>query len=192
MVASTFADPALGPQAVFRTLLDALSQPGTRRRLPDDVPPPSGLGPGLYAAALTLADFETPLWLAPELLEAVPDLRFHTGAFIVEDPAAAALAMTARGSTLPALLDFAQGSDAYPDRSTTLLIAVEAIRNDGPWSLRGPGIRDHRRLSVQGLPFDFLGQWAENHERFPRGVDLFLFEGATVVGLPRTTRIEER
>jgi len=192
MTATAFTDPALGAQAAFRALLEALARPGTPRAMGPDLPtPPAGMGPGLYAAVLALADFETTLWLAPELAEAAPDLRFHLGARLVDAPAEAGFALAGDGAALPPLAHFAQGDDAYPDRSTTLLVEVRALRADGPWRLTGPGIESAARLGARGLPADFPAQWAENHARFPRGVDLFLFEGATVVGLPRTTRIRE-
>jgi alpha-D-ribose 1-methylphosphonate 5-triphosphate synthase subunit PhnH len=192
MTAAAFEDPALGAQAAFRALLDALSRPGTPRTMGPDLPtPPAGTGAGLYAAILALADFETRLWLAPELADAAQDLRFQLGAKLVDAPGDAAFALAADGTALPPLAAFAQGDDAYPDRSTTLLVEVRALRTGGGWRLTGPGIARDHRLEVAGLAADFAAQWADNHARFPRGVDLFLFDGATVVGLPRTTRIGE-
>jgi alpha-D-ribose 1-methylphosphonate 5-triphosphate synthase subunit PhnH len=149
------------------------------------------MGAGLYAAALTLVDFETTVWLAPEFAAAAADLRFHLGARLVDDPADAAFALAADGTVLPELARFAQGDDAYPDRSTTLLLEVTALDRAGPWRLTGPGIDGATRLGVEGLPADFVAQWARNHDRFPRGADLFLFHGTIVVGLPRTTLIRE-
>jgi len=192
MTAATFEDPALDAQAAFRALLEALARPGTPQALGPGLPtPPAGMGAGLYAAILALADFETSVWLAPELAGAAPDLRFQLGAKLVDVPAGAAFALAADGTALPPLAAFAQGDDAYPDRSTTLLVEVTDLRPDGGWRLTGPGIADEARLDVAGLPADFVAQWAENHARFPRGVDLFLFAGTTVVGLPRTTLIRE-
>jgi alpha-D-ribose 1-methylphosphonate 5-triphosphate synthase subunit PhnH len=193
MTAAAFRDPALGAQAAFRTLLETLSRPGTPGTMGPDLPtPPAGMGAGLYAAILALADFETTVWLAPELAAAAEELRFQLGAKLVEAPADAAFALAAEGPAMPPLAEFAQGDDADPDRSTTLLVEVKALRNDGGgWRLTGPGIATETRLAVTGLPADFVAQWVENHARFPRGVDLFLFVGATVVGLPRTTLIRE-
>ena len=190
MTGAAFEDPALGAQAAFRALLDALARPGTTQTMGPDLPtPPAGMGRGLYAAILVLADFETRVWLAPELADTAEGLRFQLGAELVDAPGDAAFALAADGTTLPSLASFAQGDDAYPDRSTTLLVEVSALRTAGGWRLAGPGIASEARLDVDGLPADFVAQWAENHARFPRGVDLFLFAGATVVGLPRATAI---
>ncbi|NBB71005.1 MAG: phosphonate C-P lyase system protein PhnH [Alphaproteobacteria bacterium] len=192
MTAAAFKDPALGAQAAFRALLDALARPGTPQAMGPDLPtPPTGMGAGLYAAILALADFETTVWLAPELADAAADLRFQLGARLVAAPAEPAFALAADGAALPPLAAFAQGDDAYPDRSTTLLVEVSALRTDGGWRLTGPGIASESRLGVAGLPADFVAQWTENHARFPRGIDLFLFHDTTVVSLPRTTDIRE-
>ena len=192
MTAAAFEDQALGAQAAFRTLLEALARPGTAQTMGTDLPtPPAGMGRGLYAAILALADFETRVWLAAELADGADDLRLQLGAKLVDAPGDAAFALAGDGTLLPPLADFAQGDDAYPDRSTTLLVEVGALGTDGGWRLTGPGIATEARLDARGLPADFVAQWADNHARFPRGVDLFLFAGTIVVGLPRTTLIRE-
>ncbi|MFW5833151.1 MAG: phosphonate C-P lyase system protein PhnH [Pseudomonadota bacterium] len=187
---TTFRDAALGPQAVFRTLLDALARPGRVLTLEGDVPaPPPPAGRALYAAALALVDFETPLWLDAALAPLAEDLRFQTGAPVVDDPARAAFALVAEPDSLPPLDAFAQGTAAYPDRSTTLIVEVRGFR-DGPWRLAGPGLQAPRGFGAVGLDEAFAAQWRANHGRFPCGVDLFLTSGSQVVGLPRTCRIE--
>ena len=52
--------------------------------------------------------------------------------------------------------------------------------------LEGPGIATRQTLWVQGLAADFGAQWHANHQRFPRGVDLFLATPTHLTGLPRT------
>ncbi len=188
-LAPTFRDAALGPQAVFRTLLDALARPGRVLDLGGDVPaPPSPVDPALYATALALVDFETPVWLDPVLAPLAEPLRFHTGAPLVAEPRRAAFALIGEPSAMPPLAAFAQGSADYPDRSTTLVVQVEAFA-DAPWRLTGPGIRDEVGFGAAGLPADFVDQWRANGAGFPCGVDLVLVAGDLVAGLPRTTVI---
>lgn len=190
MLAPTFADPALGPQAVFRTLLDALAQPGRIRALANALPAaPRPAEPALYATALALLDYETPVWLDPALAPLAEPLRFHTGAPIAAEPAGAAFALIGDAAALPPLPAFAQGTDAFPDRSTTLVVQVARL-GAGDWRLRGPGIRDAVDLDAPPLGDGFVADWRRNHDRFPRGVDAFLVHGRSVVGLPRTTSIE--
>jgi alpha-D-ribose 1-methylphosphonate 5-triphosphate synthase subunit PhnH len=189
-----FADPVLGAQGVFRSLMDSFARPGTIQSLGNDVAPPEPLTAGLALVALTLCDHDTSLWLDADLAESAAVtawLRFHTGTVLVSDPADAEFALVSRAELLPALADFPLGSDEYPDRSTTIVLAVESLSEGVPLTLRGPGIKDTATLSATGLPDDFIAQWSANREEFPRGVDLLLVCGDAVVGLPRTTRISE-
>ncbi len=82
-----------------------------------------------------------------------------------------------------------QGTDEYPDRSTTVVLA--AGLNETAVVLKGPGINGELRTILPLPAGDFLAQWADNRARFPRGVDLLLVRNGTVIGLPRTTRISE-
>jgi alpha-D-ribose 1-methylphosphonate 5-triphosphate synthase subunit PhnH len=187
-----FADPVLGAQAVFRASMEALARPGQTQEIGTEAAPPAPLTPELGALALSLIDADSPVWL-DAALAAAPEvaawLRFHCGAVLTEDPAAAAFALVAEPALLPELSRFGQGSDEYPDRSTTLLVAAtapaQAVR------LRGPGIKDELVTDLPLPTRDFLAQWAENRARFPRGVDLLLAGDGYVTGLPRSTRLSE-
>lgn len=193
-LAPGFADPVLDAQGVFRAVMEALARPGTLQPLPVSLAPPAPLTPGLAAVALTLADHEAPLWLDARLAAApaaVDWLRFHTGARIVPDARAAAFALVADPAEAPAFDAFALGDQAYPDRSTTLVLACDRLEAEGGFTLAGPGIRETARLSAAPLPADFLARWRANHALFPRGVDILLTQGGRVAGLPRTTEIRE-
>ena len=89
------------------------------------------------------------------------------------------------------LADFNQGSDLYPDRSTTVALAIQSVSGGQNVTLTGPGIDGSITIAPQGLPADFLAQWAKNGAQFPRGVDLLLVADGQLIGLPRTTRIKE-
>jgi alpha-D-ribose 1-methylphosphonate 5-triphosphate synthase subunit PhnH len=189
-----FADPVLDAQAVFRAVMTALARPGTVGQLPAGLAPPSPLTGELAAVALALFDHETPLWIdAP--LAAAPEvaafLRFHTGAQIVENPAEAAFALVVEPAALPPLAAFAHGTDEYPDRSTTLVLAVTELRDDCGLVLAGPGIKDRARLALDPLPGDFAGQLSRNRAVFPRGVDCVFVAAGKVAALPRSTRLME-
>ena len=194
-----FSDAALGSQAVFRTALHALSHPGRVVALAHDAQTPSRGHPASAALLLALLDPDCTLWLSPSLAgsDAAAWLRFHTGCVLVEKPEAAQFAWVAQGDECPRLDSFAQGSDAYPDQSTTCVVDVAGLAEDGAgaWTLRGPGIRDSESVAVEGLPrtgaTPFAAQWSANHAAFPRGVDMFLAAPGQIVGLPRTTRIEQ-
>jgi alpha-D-ribose 1-methylphosphonate 5-triphosphate synthase subunit PhnH len=187
-----FADPVDDAQRLFRLVLDALAQPG--RIVTIDAPaalPPGPLGRAAIGTALALLDFETPAWLDEAAERARAHLRFHCNCPVAEVPDQAAFAFIGDPTTLPALDGFALGSDAYPDRSTTLVIEVAALSEDGRLNLSGPGIRERGWLGVAGLAADFWVERAALAPLFPRGIDLILTCGDRLAALPRTTRVEE-
>ncbi len=187
-----FSDLVLGAQSVFRATMEALARPGQVQAIGTDAAPPAPLTPDLGALALTLCDHDTLVWLDPELRKSeqvTAWLAFHCGAPLTTDIGAAAFALVSDATLLPRLATMAQGTDEYPDRSTTVVLA--AGRAETAVVLKGPGINGELRTLLPLPNGDFLTQWAENRSRFPRGIDLLLVRNGTVTGLPRTTRISE-
>ncbi|MCF1743462.1 phosphonate C-P lyase system protein PhnH [Paradevosia shaoguanensis] len=188
-----FVDLVKDSQSVFRTVMDALSRPGLKQPIHVDAAPPAPLSPEVAAIALTLADHDSPVWLDETLAASeavVAWLKFHTGAPIVSDPREADFALVTGWATLPRLDAFGIGSDEYPDRSTTVVLAVEGF-DGADRTITGPGIKDTGTLTIAGITGDFIAQWALNRELFPCGVDVVFAGAGQVVGLPRTTRIVE-
>lgn len=188
-----FADPVVDAQAAFRAILDALANPGTLQKLEGTSDGSGALGRDLVSTLLTLSDHDTTIWLSPALdVDAVKGfVGFHTGATVVSDPAKANFAFVALGDAMPELALCNLGTQEYPDRSTTVVAEVPALSGGEKLVLRGPGIRETQEIGPVGLPEDFMGQWADNRELFPRGVDLLLVAGGQVMGLPRSSRIVE-
>lgn len=186
-----FDDPVGGAQATFRAALQALAHPGAIQSLDAASGVPDGLSPAMTAMLLALADIDAPVWLPAGVGETVRGfLRFHCGCPLVDEPAQARFVAVPAGCAAPALDRCDAGDPAYPDRSATLLLEVQAFDAGTPLTLSGPGIPGSRALRVQGLPAGFQAQWAANHSMFPLGVDLFLTQGSRLCGLPRTTRME--
>ncbi|MEJ8571960.1 phosphonate C-P lyase system protein PhnH [Microbaculum marinum] len=192
-----FQAPVHDSQAVFRTIMNALARPGTVHDLTPRAKPPATLSAEAGAVALALLDHETPVWCDQALAAApaVADwLRFNTGAPIVAAPEEAEFAFVADPLRMPPLSSFAQGTADYPDRSTTLVVAVETLdartgADIRGADLRGPGIATTARLAPHPLPHAFWDQARANHARFPRGVDLLFTAPGRIAGLPRSTRI---
>jgi alpha-D-ribose 1-methylphosphonate 5-triphosphate synthase subunit PhnH len=185
-------DPVFDAQRVFRVVMNALARPGSLGLLSSDLEPPSPLTPGLAAIALSLCDQDTQVWLDPTLARSpgVADyLRFHTGAPIVAAPSEAAFALVGDPAACPPFASFALGPQDYPDRSTTLVLAVEELSTEDGFIFEGPGIARQATLGVAPLPENFAQAWADNCARFPRGVDLLFAARHTVAALPRSTRI---
>ena len=183
-------DTARESQAVFRAVMTAMAYPGRIQSIrisANSVEWPKGMA----AIASTLCDFETPVWLGPELTrspDAVHWLRFQTGAPIVREPGRALFAFSSI-QNIPALTTFQIGTDEYPDRSTTLVLAVDELADGPGWNLSGPGIQDSANLSVTPLHGEFVAARAALQNSFPRGIDIIFVCGDRLAALPRTTII---
>jgi alpha-D-ribose 1-methylphosphonate 5-triphosphate synthase subunit PhnH len=188
-----FANPVFDAQTSFRAIMDALANPGTPRKLAETALAQGPLKVELASTLLTLSDADTHIWLSETLrtepIEAF--IAFHTGAPLTRDPGRATFAIVASVDELPRFDEFNLGTQEYPDRSTTIVLAVPALSGGADIVLRGPGVNDHWHCNPIGLPEDFLTQWVENRELFPRGIDLLLVADGHVIGLPRSTRISE-
>jgi len=113
VLAPGFSDPVLASQAVFRTVMEAMARPGSVAAVDAAVTPPVPLGIAAATLALTLLDFETPVWLDPALAAASDIgswLKFHTSAPLTADSGAAAFAFIAEPARMPDFDTFCQGS----------------------------------------------------------------------------------
>lgn len=188
-----FADPVFNAQAVFRAVMDAMARPGSLQSLPVLSHPPAPLSATAGAVALALCDNDTPLWLDPalQISAAVKSwLGFHTGAPLANTPADAHFALIASPAEMMALDGFSQGTQDYPDRSTTLILQVSDLVSGAALRLEGPGIETSATIAPAQMPRHFVEQWKQNIKRFPRGVDIILAAPDGVACLPRTTRIK--
>lgn len=183
---------AFASQSAFRALMDAMARPGEILTL-DGIEAPAPLAPATAALVQSLADYESPLWLDPAFaaIPAIADwIRFHTGAPVVAAPDDAVFALIADPRALPGFAAFAQGTEEYPDRSTTVIVQVE--RFAGPTLiLKGPGIKTIHAFAAEPLPGDFTQRLRDNRELFPRGIDLVFVAGRKIAALPRSMHVVE-
>lgn len=184
-----FADPVFASQAAFRAILAALSEPGTIHVLDASVDAPEGLHPASAVILLTLADYETPVWLEEAGRAGVAGawLRFHAAAPLATQPAEAAFAVICGAESAPDLSDFSPGTDLFPDRSTTILVECAALEGGAPVTLSGPGIPGARTVAPTGLRAGFWAEVAANNALYPLGADMLLVAGNRIMGLPRST-----
>ena len=190
-----FQAPVFEAQSVFRSIMNAMAQPGASCAIASVPKPPAPLSPVAAAIALTMCDHDTPIWLDPPLLgcEAVVAwLGFHCGAPLAHAPCDAHFALVADAASLIAIDNFAPGSHDYPDRSTTLVLQVESLEGGDGLRLEGPGIETGAHLAPTPMPRHIVEQWRQNNMRFPRGVDLILAGPGALACLSRTTRISPR
>ncbi len=185
-----FSDVAVDSAHAFRSIMQAMARPGRMMPIGAGIEAPEPMFASAAAVALTLCDFQTAVWLAPELRteRVMHYLRFHTGARITEDPGKALFLFAVAGDHLPAHDLLQQGTHEYPDRSATLVIQAEGFAL-GHVELSGPGIRGFERFGVAGLGNGFWAAMRENHERFPVGVDVIFTAPGLVAALPRSTAV---
>ena len=199
-LAAGFRDPVHDAQACFRAIMNAMARPGTLQAITaDTLKPPAPLTPAAAAIALTLFDYDTPVWLDRQLAasEAVKAfLRFHTGCPIVTEPVEAAFALVANAASLIPLASFNQGSAEYPDRSTTVILTgqnlnAQEFRSGDAVTLSGPGIETTVSFAASPVPPVFWDQVSANNRQFPRGIDLIFAGTNALAALPRSTRIQK-
>jgi alpha-D-ribose 1-methylphosphonate 5-triphosphate synthase subunit PhnH len=188
-----FNDPVLDAQRSFRAALDALARPGVEQTLmPAQLPPAlQGLDSATHALCLALLDLDTPLWLAPAFdTPAIrANLAFHCGCPLVSERRDARFALL-DGTDAEDLSGFDTGNDRYPDQSCTLLIQLPGLNGGSRLHWSGPGIEQTICTDLP-VPEGFWGQRAARNE-FPRGLDVFFLAGSRIIGLPRSTRVQER
>lgn len=189
-VLPAFVDPVREAQTLFRRIMEATARPGRIEDLSSAPDAPDGLDRAAGGVALTLFDFETPVWLDPALRGAAVEgwLRFHCGCPLTEAPERAAFAVVTEAARAPDLAAFDQGDAKYPDRSTTVVLRVEALSGGPPMTLTGPGIKGATSIAPLGLPVHFWRQFADNNSAFQFGVDVLLVAGDRLMALPRSAR----
>lgn len=161
--------------ATYEALMWALSRPGLIRKMP--VP---GQGPVIEA----LLDRECRVYCdGPNQA----DLVARTGAQQVAPQHADHLFL----DSLPGLDLLSRinlGSDLYPDEGATL-VCNAALERGPRLRLTGPGCNGVVEVQVDGLP-DGFWQARARTMRYPMGFELFLIDGADVLGVPRSCQVE--
>lgn len=187
-----FIDPVFDSQSVFDSLMNAMARPGSIVAIKDCASAPDPIVPAVAAIVQTLCDSDTPVWLDAKC-SGSEELRtwiaFYTGASIVDHNADGHFLVVSDASAIPNLSGLAQGSQQYPDRSTTLIVQVDSLETGGPINLTGPGVNGTAAITINSLPPYFVSQWHENQKRYPCGVDIIFASPNAVVCLPRTTTI---
>ena len=186
-----FNNPSHDTAYAFRQIMNAMARPGRISHFEPDVVAPHPLHRGTAAVALTLCDFQSPIWISPELDNPGVKhyLRFHAGATLTQSQSDASFAIMSSIAPMPHLEQFAQGSHEYPDRSTTLLIQVPSLLASGACELSGPGLATPRRFSAEGLSPEFCRQMSSNNQNFPLGVDVIFISPIAIAAIPRSTAI---
>ena len=109
-------------QHSFRRLLKAMSEPGVIVSLQQLQHGWQPLNVASTSLLLTLVDHDTPVWLAPALHNDLvgQNLRFHTGAPLVEQPQQATFAVASDSISAEQLNVLSAGTVVAPETGVTL------------------------------------------------------------------------
>ena len=187
-----FAPTTLESQSVFRVVLDAMSRPGSVGSVSGDPAAPLPLDAAMAAVALCLFDHDTKVWLGDGIacIDVYDFLKLHCSCPLIKSGLQADFGLLLARDGVPGLAQFSRGTDAFPEKSTTLILQVPDLDDGAPVRLTGPGIETEATLRVSGMPDYFWQERRNQQETFPLGVDLIFTSGDRLVALPRSTRIE--
>ena len=190
MTATVIAGAVLDPdeaQRTFRAVLDALARPGVARPLPAG---PLERVPGALLPVLALADLGTPVCVLGDDGHWTEALTTATSAPAVP-LAQARLVAALRPVTSDELRAVPCGCAAAPEDGALVTVPVSGVdRGGAALRLTGPGVDGSSVIAPGGLVTGWLAARAVGE--FPAGIDLLLVgPDGRVVGLPRSTRIEE-
>jgi alpha-D-ribose 1-methylphosphonate 5-triphosphate synthase subunit PhnH len=178
---SAYTPAEAAARETFLALMWALSYPGRPQQLPES----SAMTGALARIGDTLLDLETSFYTPDTELARILE---RTGARHLS-PADAAYHFypTLTGPT--DLSAASIGSMLYPDTAATIFIGC-TFDSPTPLRLTGPGIDGTITIAPAGVPAD-LWTLRASRVRYPLGWELLLTDGTQIIGLPRSTRIEQ-
>jgi len=187
-----FTNPIFDATEVFRKVLAAMSRPGEMQSIKKLCAFPDSLNSSSAAILLALADMETEVWLAPEMdsPQARDFLKFHTGCRVIETPEDCMFAIVNTQTDLAIFNKLPIGTSEYPDRSATLVMAVENIESEPGVTLKGPGIKVSHDLRIADVTTDFWRWFEQNTQLFPCGIDVIFASEDHIAAVPRSIKAE--
>lgn len=188
---TAFTLPVHDAQQSFRRLLKAMSEPGVIVALHQIKHGWQPLNLATTSLLLTLADNDTPVWISGAINNDIvsSNLRFHTGAPLVEQPQQAVFAVADEQISHEQLNVLSAGTAVAPETSATLIVQVTSLSGGRMLRLTGAGIADERMVAPQ-LPECLIHELTERPHPFPLGIDLILTCGERLLAIPRTTHVE--
>ena len=188
---TAFTLPVQDAQHSFRRLLKAMSEPGVIVSLQQIQHGWQPLNIASTSLLLTLADHDTPVWMAAALNNDLvgQNLRFHTGATLVEQPQQAIFAVACDTISAEQLNVLSAGTLAAPETGEFLLYLETGQRAIRSEQTKAAVLAEERMIAPQ-LPDCIIDELTERPHPFPLGIDLILTCGERLLAIPRTTHVE--
>lgn len=192
LMATGFESPVHDSARAFRGILKAMSQPGDIVNLGETCAAPEALPRSAATALLTMTDFETSVWIDPQI--DAPHIRdyllFHSGTRFTETPDTADFALVTPETDRANLDSLPTGTDERPEKSATLVMLLPSLSGGLPLTLSGPGIEDTTSFAPSGLEYTFWTWFSSKSVHFPRGLDIILASGEQLAAITRSTKVE--
>jgi alpha-D-ribose 1-methylphosphonate 5-triphosphate synthase subunit PhnH len=179
----------------FRNIMQSMSRPGLIVPIHGSiVDVPAGFADIPAILAVTLADFQTPVWLAPDLnTQAVAKfIRFETGAALCAEPGLATFVFVNTSDAAGVLDQLSTGTHEYPDRAATLIILTNGFDVGQKVEFSGPGIKNCVTVQVADTGQDFWTSLQSINSGYPTGIDVIFAGRDAVLSSPRSTKISLR
>ncbi len=178
-------DPVADTQKCFRTLVSAMSRPGTVHETPTN--------PADHAVLATLVDHEVSCYTTDETIETA----LANEGRLTEASMAEADIVHATTPTDGDVETLRRGSLTEPSDGATIVYRVTELTPEPAaqpaattLSLSGPGINDEQRLAVEGLPASEAESIATAQSGYPQGVDAIVATDTALAALPRSIELE--
>jgi len=182
-------DPVFDSQAVFRLILEAMSNPARIVSIKEHADKLYGDYPALLTVAMTLLDNEVSYIVCEnrQLSDEIASLTFARG----EKIDLAGFVFVCDSSSMKNVIENVQyGTLADPHKSATVI-----IHNEGEpvcrLELSGPGISGRREVQATQTVKDAILLRDAQYYEYPQGIDLLFISGkGELFAVPRLTHIE--
>jgi alpha-D-ribose 1-methylphosphonate 5-triphosphate synthase subunit PhnH len=147
---SGFANPDFQTHKFFQAVCEAMSNPGKRIYVDNEVDIPEDLYFAAAASCLIILGVETLFWT--DFSWNSPTVRWlqhHCGCTLVSEPCLANCALITRSALMPPLNHFRIGEEESLANAATLIIQVDDIYVSMGKKLAGPGIKKMSRLLLK-------------------------------------------
>lgn len=184
-------------QAVFRTILDCMSRPGTIQNI-SQIGEPSiengACSQSVFVTAMTVLDAEVRFCVIgdhTQEIEGYLSAMTFSKAAAIADADYIFLMKDASPKKIKEVFQAAKkGTFENPDHSATIVMETGGLSNEKLLALTGPGIQETATVEIKGSE-SWIKARKQANDEFPLGIDMILTDqNNNLMCLPRTTNIQ--
>lgn len=179
-------DEVFDGQGVFRTILEAMSNPGRVCSIEEQAEKMYGEQKACLAIAMSLLDNETTFYTEDEQL--AEDISLLTLAKKVEKEHADFAFLMGETQVDACIPQVKIGTLEDPHKSCTCIVLTEETP-ECTITIQGPGVKDQMKISVSNLIKHTLDQREAQNYEYPEGVDMFFVtKQGRILCIPRLVK----